>query len=584
MRRHRRAGLAPALPRPLNYTHARLSGKLAVAVAVGLALLAAALLLYLSRHLSFWWDEWTWILERRGNTLETYLRPHNNEHWSTVPIAIYQFLFRTVGIGSYAPYMATLTAFHAINGLLLFAVLRGRVGSEIALGATALLLFLGSAYQDLLWAFQVGYLASIPLGLGALLLLDVDRPDGRRQVAAGMLLLLSVASSGVGLIWCAAVFVEGMLRTDRWRVLPALALPLAGYVLWDIFFGPRQGRQALTDAITSGPAFVMAGLLHLAAGLSGLGSGAGATVLALAIGVVAWGACRRPLSARTWGALAALLLFYGSIAATRSQLGIEQANESRYIYVGAVFGLMIIAEAARSLRAHRSVVVRLVSAGIVVVSIVGNLSYFAMPTTTWWHLRLEGQSGQLSAAYLVRHLPGVDGTAPIDPGQLPTVDLRRWTEAVDQLGRPAGVLEETALDHAALEVRGAADQTLARLFTHELLAGPVGVLIGQARVRAAGGVTVNADGTACSIIGSASGLIDFDARAGDSLSLAALDGELAVRMYVAHFAPFQAAASIRVTVGNSATSLHLPNVPGWAWAVRIEAPPGSAIRVCGSSH
>ena len=581
---HRKAGLAPTLPRPLNHTNVRLSGKLAVAVAVGLALLAAALLLYLSRHLSFWWDEWTWILERRGDTLQTYFRPHNLEQWSTVPIAIYHLLFRTVGIGSYAPYMATLVAIHAINGLLLFAVLRRRVGSEIALGATALLLFLGSAYQDLLWAFQVGYLASISLGLGALLLLDVDRPARRRQVAAGILLLLSVASSGVGLTWCAAIFVEGMLRSDRWRVLPALTLPLAGYVLWDILFGPRQGRQALIDAITSGPAFVMAGLLHLAAGLSGLGSGAGAAVLALAFAAVAWAAYRRPLSARAWGALAGLLLFYGLVAVIRSQLGIEQADESRYIYPGAVFALIIVAEAARSLRVHRSGAMRLVAAGIVAVFISGNLSYFVTPTTTWWHLRLEGQTGQLSAAYLVRHVPGVDGTAPIDPGQLPYVDLLPWTEAVDQLGRPAGVLEEAALDHAAPEVRGAADQTLVRLFAHELLAGPVGVLTGQARVRAADGVTVNADGTACSIVRSASGLVDLDSRAGNSLSLAASGGKLALRVYVAHFAPFQTGASIPVTVGESAASLHLPNVPGWAWAVRIEAPPGSVIRVCGGSN
>jgi len=117
--RHRRARLAPALPRLLNHPHVRLSGKLAAAVAVGLALLAAALLMYLSRHLSFWWDEWTWILERRGETLQTYFRPHNLEQWSTVPIAIYHLLLRTVGIGSYAPYMATLVAIHAINGLLL---------------------------------------------------------------------------------------------------------------------------------------------------------------------------------------------------------------------------------------------------------------------------------------------------------------------------------------------------------------------------------------------------------------------------------------------------------------------------------
>lgn len=554
-----------------------------MAVALSLALLSTVVVLYLSRHFGFWWDEWTWILERRGVTLATYFEPHNIEHWSTVPIVIYQLLFRAVGIGSYTPYMATLAAFHAINGLLLFATLRRRAGSEIALGAAALLLFLGSAYQDLLWAFQVGYLASISFGLSALLLLDVDRPARIRQVAAATLLLASVASSGVGLTWCAAIFVEGILRSDRRRILPVLALPLAGYLLWDVLFGPRHGRQALTDALTSGPAFVTTGLINLSAGLSGLGSKAGVAVLALAIGFVILAAYRRRPSARAWGAFVGLLLFLGSVAATRSQLGIDQADESRYVYPGAVFALTILAEAARSLRMYRSGTVRLVGAAVVALFILGNLSYFVTPTTQWWRLRVAGQQGQLSAAYLVRHLPGVDDTALIDPEQLPFVDLRRWTLAVDELGRPFGVLDETSLLHAAVNVRAGADQTLVRIFGRELLAGPIDRMTGPARVRADNDVVSIPDGPGCFVVKSGSGLIDLDAQAGDSLSLAGVDRSLAVRLYLAHFASFQAAASIPMNVNSNAASLHLPDLPGWTWAVRIEAPPGSAIRVCGGS-
>jgi len=55
--------------------------------------------------------------------------------------------------------------------------------------ATAILLFMGTAYQDLLWPFQISYLGSVAGGLGALALLERALPPawaGRRIQALDM--------------------------------------------------------------------------------------------------------------------------------------------------------------------------------------------------------------------------------------------------------------------------------------------------------------------------------------------------------------------------------------------------------------
>ncbi len=76
-----------------------------------LALVTGALLLYLGRSLTFWYDEWRSITFDGG--FVDYFRPVN-EHWSTVPLALYRATFEVVELRSYLPYLAQVIVLHLV--------------------------------------------------------------------------------------------------------------------------------------------------------------------------------------------------------------------------------------------------------------------------------------------------------------------------------------------------------------------------------------------------------------------------------------------------------------------------------------
>src|SRR5262252_4447181 len=121
---------------------------------------ACSALLWTSRTYSFYFDEWTFITNAPGWTLASYFQPHN-EHPSILSQLVYAVLLHTVGLRTYVPYMVFLLLAHAANVLLLFELVRRRSGDLVALGAALLLLFLGAAWEDLIWAFQMAWLASV---------------------------------------------------------------------------------------------------------------------------------------------------------------------------------------------------------------------------------------------------------------------------------------------------------------------------------------------------------------------------------------------------------------------------------------
>jgi hypothetical protein len=181
-------------------------------IGLGVMLVATgAFLLHESRGATLWRDEWDWALYRRGNDLRTFLRPHFG-HFSLVPIAIYRVLFATAGLTNFAVYRVMVIAAHLACVTLVYVYARPRVGRFLGLLAAVLLLFLGAASQNILWPFQVGWLISLGAGLGALLALD--RRDRAGDVAAALLLALSLASSGVGIPVALGVIV-GVLGRRR---------------------------------------------------------------------------------------------------------------------------------------------------------------------------------------------------------------------------------------------------------------------------------------------------------------------------------------------------------------------------------
>src|ERR1700754_3835259 len=175
------------------------------AAAVALLAVGGLFLLYASRHVGFFTDEWNFIDGRNDLSADALLTSHNG-HMTLIPVGIYHLLWSLFGIDSYLPYRAALIALHVAACSALFVLARRRVGAAAALVPMTLLLFLGAAYEDLLWAFQMTLVGSAAFGLLALVALDRDRP--RADVAAAVLLFCSVACSGVGVAFLAGAAVE----------------------------------------------------------------------------------------------------------------------------------------------------------------------------------------------------------------------------------------------------------------------------------------------------------------------------------------------------------------------------------------
>src|SRR5919201_801363 len=136
------------------------------AALLGIAMVASGtLLLALGGHLTFLFDDWVFLIYRRGWSAHALLDPHN-EHIALIPVVIYKLLLAIFGMGSAFPFRVVATLLFLTSVVLLFAWLRRRVGDWLALAGAVLILFLGAAYEDLLFAFQMAFFGSVAAGLG----------------------------------------------------------------------------------------------------------------------------------------------------------------------------------------------------------------------------------------------------------------------------------------------------------------------------------------------------------------------------------------------------------------------------------
>ncbi len=253
---------APALRRPSPAT----------GVLIGLLIAAAALLMYAGRHLSFFADEWVWILDRRGGGLNSFLEPYNG-HFSLFPMAVYKLLFSLVGVRHYTAYRGVGVGVQLLCAVLLYILVRRRVGPWLALVPTTLLLFMGTAAQDLLWPFQIGFLGSIVGGLAALAVIE----DRRSGMLATVLLVFSIASSGVGLAFLVAALVAIVARRDPWSRLWIVAVPSLVFLTW--YAGWGQSKPITVTAVLGVPASIADAAAGVASAMAGLNTAIGPTVL-----------------------------------------------------------------------------------------------------------------------------------------------------------------------------------------------------------------------------------------------------------------------------------------------------------------
>jgi hypothetical protein len=221
--------------------HAReRKGVVALAVFIVAVALAAVVIFVAGRHQWFYLDEWDFLARRTAGNLGDLFRPHN-EHWSTLPILEYRLLWQLVGLRSYRPYQVVVIALHLATAILLRAVMRrSGVDPWIATAAATLFLFLGSGDQDIIWAFQSGYVGAVVFGLCQLLVAAHEGPIGARDWLALGFGLLALMCSGVAVPMVLAVGVA-VLIARGWRPALLQTGPLAGIYLAWLFAIGRSG-------------------------------------------------------------------------------------------------------------------------------------------------------------------------------------------------------------------------------------------------------------------------------------------------------------------------------------------------------
>jgi hypothetical protein len=561
------------------------AGRSTLALCVCLA--AGGVLLYHeTRGTTLWFDEWTWVLQRRGGSLSTFLSPHN-EHLSLVPVTIYKLLFATAGIGDYRPYRVIVIACQLLVVTLVFVYARRRVGGFLALAGALLILFLGPGWQNFIWPFQIGWLISLAAGLAAFL--SLDREDRRGNVAACILATISLASSGVGVAFALGLAVELGLRRARWSELWIVAIPLALYALWWLGY---QQTNFDRHSIVLAPSFVANEAASVMAGLLGLGGPVIPSQAAYSGTLLQWGP---PLIVAgavvlVWRLLAvsalrprvfALLTVAGSFWLLTA---LSRATEtfpfaSRYIYVGGLLVVLIAVELARGGRVPGWLKLVLgVAIAAVLASNVGALRAAAG--------FLRGQGSQTAAALaaldLTRGTVSPNFVATGVPG-FPFVVVRagQYFAAQRRLGSPAasagqlaGYPEDARLvaDSELVAIHRIAVQPVARAAPSGM-APTVDITTGGSAAKHGGCVDFTPDPVSSATAPADALAVTMPPR-GVTVSVRGGPAALAIRRFAAEFQPLGTLAAGRTGIIRIA-----PDLAPEPWHLRI-MPAGTAI-VCG---
>ena len=425
-------------------------------------------LLILQSHLTFYADDWNFLIDRRGSGVSVFLDPHN-DHIALIPVSIYKTLLAIFGMGSEMPFAVVSTLVFLLSAVLLFIYLSRRLGDWPALLGSILILFLGAGWSDLLWSFQIGFSGSIAAGLGAFLALDRNEP--RSDVVACVLLVVATAFSELGVSFAIGALVSVALGRSSWRRRVYVPLvPLVLYGAWYLGWGHTGPNELSFHNVINSPGFAfdmaaqnLASLFGLATPLDGEagptvdGLTWGRILLVIAIALVIWRVWRRGAPSRWfWAVLAAggsfwFLTGFNAVPVQR------ESTTGRYQYPGAIFVLLIAAEALRgtgfSFRDKRF----LVPATAVTIAAAASGAIFLHLGYEQRHDQAEDLQARLGAVDIARD--DVSPSFPIAFFPFLARPAGEYFSAVDAWGTPA--LSESKLGSSDEIQRMAADRQLA---------------------------------------------------------------------------------------------------------------------------
>lgn len=338
-------------------------------------------------------DEWHYAYwMSTDGALEQGFDPEKGRYAIPVPFVVYQGLFEAFGADSFVPFRVTMVIFLALVTGLAYELMRRRVGYLLALAPAALIPLLGSAGEVVVNSFRMPGVISLAAALGALLVLE--ERSRRRDVAAGALLLCSVASHPLGLAFVAAV---GILRLktflrgeDRLATLAIVGVPVVAFLA--VLRPYTESQESAASHLGRIPGFVLDGLQGLFtalggfasdglspfAGLEGAESPLGLIATAIVFGAVGWAVWRRGWGSAFAVALLAAALIILAAPVFAPPFG-RPANLGRYIFPAGVCMLLVLADLARGLP---ELIARRGSVALGTAAILAVLAAFSLGSNT----------------------------------------------------------------------------------------------------------------------------------------------------------------------------------------------------------
>lgn len=429
-------------------------------------------------------DDWEFIhrlipgVDRPG-----MFAPHN-EHWLTLPLAVYKILFAVVGVRTYIPYMAVLLAVHVLVAHLLWRIMvRAGADLRVATALAGVFLVLGSGADNLTWAFQVGFVGSLAAGLG--MVLAVLGNSRRRLAGAWLLGVISLMCSGLGPIMVATAGMTTLLRFGWRRAFLIVAAPAVVYAAWLLAFGIHNASPPLPRGqLGLIPDYVFTGVTSAAAGISGLRFVGALLLLPLTWWVIVR-ARHRADEAAVVALAAGTLLFFVVVGVGRIGLGVVESKENRYVYISAIL-LLPAAAVALSHLSRRHVLAAGAVALVIGWAAIHNVRTLGVAVQMTAVVRGHAQARIILASHLV-------GSAvvifPRPPEYLTAPDLT-WAD-LEYLVRHDDLPNASLLPPSALDVVTVASNI-------ELTTSPAPLLkVAAVPIRATAGTSLSQVSSGC---------------------------------------------------------------------------------------
>jgi len=362
---------------------------------IGVLVIAVVVIYAAGSHIYFYSDEWSLFQHRPLASLSSWLDPHNQVHWIPGLVALYGVLFNLVGVDHYWLYHLPGVAMHLLAAWMLREVMvHARADEWTATACATIFAFYGTGAQNIMWAIQVGYTASLAMGLVQLNCATHLAPTRRRDLAGLAAGAVALAFGGIG-VTMAIVVGLATLVLRGWRAAFFHTAPLGvTYLLWWFNFArgevahPDYGIPALwAQWVWQGFAAVFGSL----AGWAPLGVLlAAVTVIGFSVRVrdqlstVDWWRPLVPVLALACGAVVfQLITALGRVAQPLGGfvvLGPAGATSSRYVYIVAALMLPLIAIAASYLiKRWRIAVIALVP--LFIIGLVVNVRHLILIDT-----------------------------------------------------------------------------------------------------------------------------------------------------------------------------------------------------------